>query len=286
MSISLGSRTIADPRFEGVHGMRTADGCMLRLTVSFNVFSFEGSPPPIVVFGPSRVYVNDGGSLFLGMAVPEVPQPFRVGMYGQTSRLLFELQLTPTAMEKLERLRDGGGLTLTLKLQPEIRTPTELHAGFEDVACRINASDWQVAREQAGCGRSLLFEVPLPDDVPGIDIVAERMEAARRHLALGHYSEVVAACRVALEALTKGLGQHADMTAVLQIPKSGKHQLDLYQRELLMRQSVTDFCSLALHVTTAPIGEMFDRNAAQLVLGSTAALVSSGLTERARAGAP
>lgn len=132
----------------------------------------------------------------------------------------------------------------------------------------------------------MLFEVPLPADVPGLEMVSERMEAGRRHLAQGHYSEAVAACRVALEALTNSLGQKPDVTAALQLHKTGKQQLDLAQRELVMRQSLTDFCSLAVHVTTAPIGEMFDRNAAQMVLGSTAALVSSALARRAAALAP
>jgi hypothetical protein len=281
MGISLNSCSIAEARYEGIHGMRVAGGYMLRLSLAFNVPNWDQPVPPVVVFGPSRVFLNDAGGLLLGVALPEVPQPFRVTSYGQTSRLLFDLHLTPSAMETLERLRNGQGFRLKLKLQPEIRTTTELTMGFEDVHCIVNIADWLVALEQTQFGKSMLFEVPLPGDVPGLEVVGDRMEAARRHLTQGHYSEVVAACRLALEALTKSLGQQADMTAALQLHKAGKQQLNLVQRELFMRQALMDFSSLAHHDTGVPLGELFDRNAAQMALGSTAALVSSALSQRA-----
>lgn len=283
MGISLNSTTIAEPRFEGISGMRVAGGYVLRFTLVFNVFSCEGLTRPIVVFGPSRVALNDAGGLFLGFALPETPQPFRVGDHGLTSRVIFDLHLTPAAMEEVERLRNGQGVTMTIALQPEIRMPGELQVGFENVLCQVNVAAWLVALEQTGYGRSMLFEVPLPADLPGLGVVADRMEAARKHLTQGHYSEVVAACRMALEDLTKSLGQSAALTAVLQLPRSAKHQLDLAQRELLMRQALTDFTSLAHHTTGVPMGELFDRNAAQLALGTTAALVSSALRQRAAA---
>lgn len=105
-----------------------------------------------------------------------------------------------------------------------------------------------------------------------------------RLLVQGHYSDVVAACRLALEGLTKSLGQKADQNAALQMHRSDKQQLDLAQRELVMRQALTDFTNLAHHTTGVSMGELFDRNAAQLALESTAALISSALRRRAMRG--
>lgn len=254
---------------------------MLRLSVAFDVCNWEGPSPPAVVFGPSRVVLNGAEDLLLGTALPEVLQPFRVTSYAHTNRLLFELQLTAAAMEELERRRNGGGIRLTLKLRPEIRTGTELHEGFEDLVCLANVADWIQTLGQTRYGRSMLFEVPLPADIPGLDVVSERMEAARRHLAQGHYSDVVAACRLALESLTASLDQKAEIAAAVKQHKENKQKLDLRQRELIIRQALTDFSHLAHHDSGVPLDELFDRNAAQLALGSTAALVSSELRRHA-----
>jgi len=48
-----------------------------------------------------------------------------------------------------------------------------------------------------------------------------------------------------------------------------------------MRQAAMDFASLAHHPTGVSLNELFDRNAAQLMLASTASLYSSAMARQA-----
>ena len=102
----------------------------------------------------------------------------------------------------------------------------------------------------------------------------ELLEAARQLFVRGHYADAVARCRMVIEGLTASLGQEPQLRAAL---NASKQMWTREQRELFMRQAAMDFASLAHHPTGTPLDELFDRNAAQMMLGTTAALVSSAL---------
>ncbi len=283
MGINLNNRVIAEAEFAGIHGARVAGGYLLRLALKFAVQNWENAVPPVVLFGPSRVSLSGPEGIQLGLAFPETPQPFQVFRHAFASSILFEIQLSPLAMETIERIRDGQGFRLTIALRPEIRTEAALVIGFEEVHCAVSVSDWIKTLKEAGFGQFMLFEVPLIESIPDSTAVSEHMERAREHFTLGHCCDVVAACRMALEALTKSLDQKNHLTAAVQASKTAKQDLTLVQRELVMRQALTDFCNLAHHPTETSLGELFDRNTAQMALGSTAALVSSALRRHAAA---
>lgn len=117
------------------------------------------------------------------------------------------------------------------------------------------------ARSAGGYGRTLLFEVPIPSEPAGPGTSLELLESARRLLASGHYSEVVAKCRMVLEGLTQELNEGPALKAARDAQKQDR---TAQERELVMRQAAIDF----------------DRNAAQMMLGTTAALVSSAMSRR------
>ena len=256
---------------------------MLHLSLKFTVQNWNNTAPPIVVFGPSNVSLSDPQGILLGMAIPETPQPFQITNYGQTPSALFAIQLSPSAMETIESIRNGQGLTFTIMLRPEIRTESALVIGFEQVHCAVKVSDWLNVLKEANFGRSMLFEVPLIETPSSFVNINKHLEVARKHFALGHYNDVVATCRMALEALTQSLDQQGELKAALQLQKTEKQKLSRSQRELVMRQALTDFSSLAHHATDVPPEELFDRNAAQMALASTAALISSALNRHVAA---
>jgi hypothetical protein len=94
------------------------------------------------------------------------------------------------------------------------------------------------------------------------------------------YAEVVAKCRLVLEGLTQELNQGPALKAAREAHKPDRTVL---QRELTMRQAAIDFAHLAHHPTGVSLDEAFDRNAAQMMLGITAALVSSSMARSAAA---
>lgn len=277
MSINLNSRIIANTRLASIHGARLAGGYALRLSIEFEVLNWDEPEPPQVVMAPARVDVGGGSGLMLGLAFPEIVQPFTVSKYASKRGALFDLMLSPQAMESIERHRNGQGISLNVKLQAEVRRAGEAQIAHDDVRGDFNVADWVAVMEQAGFGRALLFEVPITSGSQALGTALENLEAARQLLAHGHYSDAVAKCRMVIEGLTAELGEDAGLRAALAAPKQSR---TLEQRELAMRQAAMDFASLAHHPTGVSLNELFDRNAAQMMLGTTAALVSSALARR------
>ena len=278
LGISWNNRIIADARLASVHGARSAGGYALRLGVEFNVLNWnEADPLPLVLMAPARVWLQGQAGLSLGLAFPETIQPFTVSQYASKRPALFDLPLTQQAMEALERHRNGQGISLAVKLQAEVRRGTEVQIAWEDLTGTFNISQWIAAMEQAGYGRTLLFEVPIPSEPASPGSSLELLESARRFLASGHYSEVVAKCRMVLEGLTQELNEGPALKAARDAQKQDR---TAQQRELVMRQAAIDFAHLAHHPTGESLDEAFDRNAAQMMLGTTAALVSSAMSRR------
>jgi len=251
------------------------------LGVEFDVLNWnEAGPIPLVLMAPARVWLQGQAGVSLGLAFPETIQPFTVSQYASKRPVLFDLPLTQQAMEALERHRNGQGVSLTIKLQAEVRRGPEIQIAFEDLTGTFNISQWIAALEQAGYGRSLLFEVPIPSEPAGLENSIRLLEAARGFLASGHYAEVVAKCRMVLEGLTQEINEGPALKAAREAQKLDRTVL---QRELMMRQAAIDFAHLAHHPTGVSLDEAFDRNAAQMMLGMTAALVSSSMARRAAA---
>lgn len=279
MGISWNNRTIADARLARVHGGLMAGGYVLRLGVEFDVLNWdEGVAPPVVLMAPARVWIQDPGGISLGLAHPEVFLPFTVSHYAGKAAVLFDLPLSQAAMEALERRRNGGGIALAVSLQAEVRRGTEVQRGWADLTASFNVSEWIMALEQAGYGRKLLFEVPIPTEPADSGSALELMESARRLLMSGHYAEVVAKCRMVLEGLTQELDEDLAMKAARAAQVKDRTSM---QRELVMRQTAIEFAHLAHHPTGLSLDVAFDRNSAQMMLSITAALVSTALARRA-----
>lgn len=277
VGINLNTRIIADTRLAGVSGMPIAGGYLLKLTVEFTVMNWDFPDRPTVIFAPARVYMKGNEGLQLGLAVSETVQPFTVSNYSGTRAACFDLFLSQAAMETVEKRRDGQGVSLSIKLHGEIRLAGDVHLIYDDVHGDVNLVQWLGALEQAGYGRSVLFEVPIPSQPEAAGTAVELLEAARQHFSRGHYPDAVSKCRMVIEGLTAALGQDDLLKAALATSKQGRTR---EQRELVMRQAAMDFSSLAHHPTGVSQDELFDRKAAQMMLGMTAALVSSGLRAR------
>lgn len=274
MAINLNGRIIADTRVTGITGAKLAGGYLLKLSFEFVSPVWSLPDPPTVVFAPAQVVMNGSHGLLLGLAFPEVVQPFTVSSYGSTTPAGFDLFLSQAALEAVEKLRDGQGVSLAISLRGEIRRAGEVHRLYDDFQVGLNVVQWHAALEQCGYGRSMLFEVPIPSSPVAAGAAVELLETARQHFHRGHYPDAVSKCRMVIEGLTAELGQDGLLKAALAAPKQSRNR---EQRELVMRQAAMDFASLAHHPTGVSQDELFDRNAAQMMLGISAALVSPAL---------
>lgn len=287
MSLTWNSRIIANAHLTRVHGFKVAGGYGLRLGVDFTVPNWEvekDGPIPAVFFASSVVEVGDSQPLAIGRAFPETPQPFRVSKHSSgPTGALFDVILTPAAMERVERQRAGRDLRVTVKLQAEARKPEETLVVAYDASKTFTQSDWLVALEQAGFGRSMLFEVPIPEGAEGDEDWTRTLERARHDFFLGRYPSAVTACRMVLESLTQGLKQEAQLKVARDLHKKDRQLLSVDQRELILRQAAMDYSSLSVHMGCGHPDDLFDRGAAQMLLSITSSLVSSALTRAAEA---
>ena len=208
MGINWNNRIIADARLTGVHGSRLMGGYCLRLGIEFDVLNWnESGAAPVVLMLPARVWLQGQSGLSLGLAHPETAQPFTVSQYAGKRPALFDLPLTQQAMEALERHRNGQGVSLGIKLQAEVRRGDEMQIAWDDLTGSFNISQWIAALDQAGYGRTLLFEVPIPSEPVGLGSSIELLETARRCLA--HHQFALQERAILLLRVTRGLEREA-----------------------------------------------------------------------------
>jgi len=270
-------RVIADTRFVSVSGARAADGFLLRLAIEFRAHAWrEESPGPVVRLAPAPVTLVGEQDVLLGYAMPEATIPFTVTQHGSTGCHLHDLALSPRAMEQIDASRGGQGVTLRLKLQGDLWMGREAASLHDPVECRINQSDWLTALGQCGHGQYLLFEVPMLASMdPSKPSSARYLQQAKDHFAKGHFDEAVAACRKALEGLLEATKSKDAQFASVKAFKAGKsEELDIDQREQLIRQTVMNYTHLAHHHEEGADVVRFDRSSAAMVLGLTASLVA------------
>lgn len=278
MSISWNNgRVIADTRFVSVSGAQAADGFRLGLSVEFRAHAWREDPPvPVVRFAPAPVTLVGEQEVLLGYAMPESTIPFSLTQYGSTGCHLHDLTLSPRAMEQIEASRAGQGVVLRLKLQGDVWMGREVASFHEPVECRINQSDWLMALGQCGHGQYLLFEVPLlASQDPRAPSSARYLQQAKDHFTKGHFDEAVGACRRALEGLLEATQSKDAQLAAVKAFKGGKsEELNIDQREQLIRQTVMNYTHLAHHHEEGADVVRFDRSSAAMVLGLTASLIA------------
>ncbi len=279
MSLCWNNRIIADVSLARIHGFKVAGGFGFRLGLEFSVPAWDEKttgPMPTVLFYPAAVQVGESEPYAIARAFSENPQPFRVTAFGSgPSGVLFDIVLSPAAMEHLERTRVGRGMTVKMRLQVEARRDGEVQVISDDVSKSFNQSDWLVALEQAGFGKTMLFEVPIPEGVVGDEHWSRLLERARLEFLRGQYSAAVSSCRLVLEALTDNLQQTAALQDANDLKK--KRERTLAQREFVLRQAAMDYSSASHHVDSGLPDDIYDRRGAQMLMGITASLAASAL---------
>jgi len=282
VTLAHNSRIVAEPAFLGLSGSPAAGAYLLRFSISLQVKEWPEKEGLVLELIRARVSVNgeSGNTILLGFAEPEAPLVLRVGQYSYPSNVLLDCLAQPSALEVIEELRRGGDLIFTLQLQAMSRFERETACSQDSLPCRVNQKDWLGVLGEAGYGRSLLFEVPIPNaDAtvelgPGVDL----LNLARSHLINGYYDEAVAACRRAIESLEAALNQKQMRRSSIQAYQSNKEKMTKLQRECLLREAVIHFTHPTHHAPKGGAEERISRQDAIMTVGITAALFSTALS--------
>jgi hypothetical protein len=281
MGISWGTRTVTEASFNNVHGQRVLGGYGLSLSIDFHLLNWSkdaGVAPQFRLLDSKVELKSAGGAVVIGYAKPEQSVPFCVGEHSMNRGLLYHLLISAQAMEHLEEARAGGNLELELKLLAEVFDPKSVRMGWSDVRCLISQSDWLVALEGCGYMKAVLFEIPIPTDLAlGDAKLLHFLKSARRAFVEGRYTETVANCRDVLDQLTRYLKQQDEIATLRSLGRDERQQLSVRQRELRLRTVAMDYASLAHHQAEMNPDCVFDRSAAQMMLGVASSLASAAL---------
>lgn len=260
-----------------VSGMPAVSGYLLRFTVEYSAPPWNpkwGDIAPTFRNVVGKVEVG-GKRIRLGTATPEMPLVVCPHEYPQNSAILFELLLSTPQVEGLERLRAGGPLDFALQLSGE-RSVGYTHTREDTVVhFLVEQSKWIEVLRQMGYGVFLLCEIPIELGKDGKFREAWTALARARKLAYsGDFNNVVAACRIALEAAFKTAGLTERVRSAAKKRSDDPMAMTKRERLLDLVGVVRHACQLSVHVDDAIQVVEYSRDEALLIYGATAASIS------------
>lgn len=278
MSITSSGWILADCSLGHVGGRPTLGGHAIQFTIKFDTKPWtRNSPAPVVSLEQARLAMTKPSSVLVGFAIPDSVCAINISQYANTAHVTFSILLNRAAMHEIESVRNGAGVEMMLSLIGTIDDGEQRQHTQDSISVPLNQSDWLRLLNECGYAKSLMFEVPVFTEAElDTSSVTSSLRSAQQHLSLGHYQEVVAACRQAIEALNGALGQDTALNAARSAKGDAKRSLSITERELLVRGAVADFCHLAHHANEAQ-GRPFDRFDATMILAITASLAGSAL---------
>ena len=212
-----GTRTLARLNLSGMSGQPAVG--FYRWSIQFDAALYVASEPnsPKIVFTDIKGDLQTSqGNLLLARFFQTEPRNHDVGYFsGGHDSFTLEAELDARRMPAIEELRNGRDLHLEMKLWAVAvdtanrnRYPANGRAGLN-----LTQSDWQRVREQMQYHKTMLLEVPVPDETtdPLLADASKHLATASSQLARGHYRGCVAECRDALSTLVDILGEQGDV---------------------------------------------------------------------------
>lgn len=274
---------VSNDSFDSLHGQPALAGYRLRLGIGFN--ATNGSPQHVGVEivnlraavrckGPATPYLH------VGTALPETPVHLRCVSNSSPNTVLFELDLSPLQLAAMERARAGGELSFSIILIGEgVR-------GEDRVACRqelthtSNLSEWGRVLKEIGFADMIVFGIPVPQGVNSdrLKAAAERLSRAHDDYVHGRWEEVVAKCRLVIEAIWAAQGlQESAVNAVKKYTSTERRKMTRAERAMFIQEALRHFAHPAHHVEDDGRSDGFSDTDAAFALG----LASASLAEAA-----
>lgn len=275
MSISIehpNGRRLAEARRIGVHGLPGVGGYTLVVNLHLSVFP-PGSDTYLRDLAV-RVDWGDNQQRMIGTGAPDQAQPVRISKYDNEKLLCFRMLLSPSQIEAIEALRNGGDINLSIWISGSVFQDGSTSSIQQQGAFTVRQQEWIEVLERMDYRRTFLYELPLPFDENGTEPTAALLRKAQYHLMRGHYDECVGECRKLLEAcplsepdqrvLKTGRDKYkGDRTA--------RESMDVPERMLVLRDALAHATHLAHHHSSS---DGYSRDQARAIFGVTISLLS------------
>jgi len=274
-----------------MHGIPAAEP-ILQLTFDVEAGGLsDGASALFLITG--SIHGNSGRNLNLGTAAPVLKQlGFSVREGGNTpytTQVAAEWTLSDTAIERIEKIRDGGNIVLYPTVQyaliapgasmpgwPQPQRPIRVPGPGQPTAIRIDAHQWVqniLEQWQLAAAISLVIALPAGTATDEHRTIVDRLATAKRLLVAGKPEDLkgsVAASREACELLRKMRPATVNSAA---------QQRDLAEREAVILDKMTELAqalfsydSAASHTDPHLRDIAWRRENAVLALGTAASL--------------
>ncbi len=265
-------------RCEGVSGLLAIGGHFLRFSVHYTAqpWNPDWSERPSIFRGVrAAIEVADNGGR-LATVGPERPIVIEHHKYPQSSTSLFELLLTAWQIERLEEIRRGGKLEFLLRFAAERIGQNGRAVVDADIRVPVAESDWLTVLAQMQFGDYLLCEIPIEyGDNETLREAWVALDKARDLLYQGHYKNVVAECRTAIEATIEAFKLQQRLSDAVKEKKNAHRDMLKDGRILNLYDAVRHVCQLAVHIDAANQYVDFSRREAVLIYSATAACTAT-----------
>jgi hypothetical protein len=282
LSLSHGSRIIADTKVQSVSGRKGIGTYQLRFSVELVVPAWPNEPNTATLRNMrSRIFAGAGrGDVqYLGIAEAEAPLAIQPTQYSQQQGLLFDLDLTPQQLFALEEIRNGGDLYFVLHLMGETQGMHGALPAHDDIHYHVTLSDWARVLRELDYDDILVVGVVLPQVGPDSKVLqaVTLIRQAHGDLHFGRYDAVVNRCRHALDSIHIALGEKDAVNVAVEKFKNQRRMMTKLERELLIGEVARHYTQLAHHVDGQGEPEWYSRSDALFLLGFAAAAVCSAV---------
>lgn len=270
------NQRLAEARRITAHGLPGVGGYSLVINVHLSV-----TAPQAEAFLHNlniRVDWGDTQQRMIGTGIPDQSQPVRITQYDSEKSIGFRLLLSPSQIEAIEALRNGGDVSLSIWLFGNVYQGDATATIQQQGTYKVGQQEWCEALNKMEYHSSFLYEVTLPFDEDGDGDGDEQagviIKKAQYHLARGHYDECVGECRKLLEAYPLGDADQRVLKSSREKAKGDRatrESMDVSERMLALRDALTNATHPAHHHNS---NDGYSRDQARAILGATVSLLS------------
>jgi len=190
----------------------------------------------------------------------------------------FEAELDRQRLYALEEIRQNGDFWLLFRIEANAHSVNDVnkwHKAKADIRFQATQSDWNKVLEGMKFRKTILLEIPSPDEVdhPDYSDAVNFLTSAYNHLSNGNYRNVVADCRLVLESISPSFDQGGEISDDLKQLLKTDTSLTKDQRLARVNALLIKLTHLAHHTDDASKRTEWKPIDAQSILAMTTSLV-------------
>ena len=267
-----------------VHLQRALSGYVMQVVLPSQLEPKRTDAPHVVIDHRLALSIQLGGQLLpIGKAEADSRLWLIPRNFAYTNNYSYSLALSSEQLMRIETARSAMSGPLQFHFRLEV---VAMVIGKNDTlagqgsgsAFEVPVEHWITQLQRCEFANKTIFEIDLPID-PGQAIDASPggyLKSAHKAFVNGQFAHCATQCRIALETLTKQLGDWEEIKP-MGATKPDREKLSARDRIRILRRELTRIASVSAH--TSPSGDLSDfeltRSETALILASTAGVIAT-----------